>query len=143
MVSNAGGASRNRRTRAPNPTSSIGRMLDALPLVAVGDGPVPTCLGSGDGRGRLSGPDSPAAPCAAPLRVGPSGVRPSGIPPPGAITPGAELCPAGGLDTAGAATALAVRELRARRALPSPVGVPALRDTPTPPYPSPLVGGTR
>src|SRR5437764_15322397 len=101
-------------------------MLEALLSVAAGDGPVATCLGSGDGRGRVPGPDSPAAPCAAPLRVGPSGVRPSGVPPPGAITPGAELCPAGGLDTAGAATALAVREPRARRAVPSPGGGPAL-----------------
>lgn len=113
-------------------------MLEALPSVAVGDGPVVTCLGSGEGRGRVPEPDSPASPCATPLGVGPSGAEPAG-----AITPGVELRPAGGLDTARAATALDVREPRAGRALPSPVGVPALRGTPTPPYPSPLVGGTR
>jgi hypothetical protein len=113
-------------------------MLEALPSVAVGDGLAAPCLGSGESRGRVPELDSPASPFAAPLRVGPSGAGP-----PGAITPGAELCPATGLATTDAAVALDVREPRAGRALPSPVGVPALRDTPTPPYPSPLVGGTR
>jgi hypothetical protein len=43
------------------------------------------------------------------------------------------------LDAAGAATALEGCEPRAAWAWPSPVGVPALRDTPTPPYPTPLL----